>query len=396
MSLTAQAADLKIWRGVRAAWSGFRNQLERPMAPYYLLIGSTALLLGLGLAMVLSASSVNAFSQQDNSYYWAIRQLQWVVIALPCAWLAARAPVRLIRALTWPMLLVSIVLLALTQTSMGVAVNGNQNWLALGPVQVQPSELAKFALVLWCAHVYALKDHLLGSFKHWFGPVVPGMLAVVGLVLMGGDLGTALVIFAIALGMLFVVGVPLRVFAVVTSVVVVTAVFFAARSPERLTRITSYLDPFAHFEDSGWQAAHGLLALASGGLFGKGLGAGQQKWGNLPYPHTDFVFAVLGEELGLVGTLLVLVLFVTMAWAALRIAISTDDLFVRYVIAGSMAWLMAHVVINIGMVLAWLPVIGIPLPFVSYGGSSLVPMLVIIGLMAGFARREGLRASGLK
>jgi cell division protein FtsW len=383
--------------GVTGWVTSFRRTLDRPLAPYYLLLGATGLLLAIGLVMVLSASSVDSFKHHGgNSYYWATKQLMWVLIALPCAWIATRVPMKLLRFASWPMVLVSLVLLVLTQTSLGVEVNGNQNWLGLGPVQIQPSEIAKFSMVLWCADVYARKDALLGSWRHLFIPVVPvtGLLTV--LVLVGGDLGTALVLFAITLGLFWVVGVPARIFLAAVSMVSVAALYLAASSPERLNRITSFVNPFEDFQTSGWQAGHGILGMASGGVFGKGIGASQEKWGNLPEAHTDFIFAVLGEELGLVGTLLVLVLFLTVAYASIRVASRSDNLFVRYATAGVVIWLMAHVVINIGMVLALLPVIGIPLPLVSYGGSSLVPELVALGLVIGFARAEPAAAGALR
>ena len=399
MSATADAGGRS--RGASQATSGWsasvRRTLDRPLTPYYLLLGATGMLLAIGMVMVLSASSVDSFKHHDgNSYYWATKQLMWVLIALPCAFIATRMPLKLLRVLSWPMVAVSIVLLALTQTSLGVEVNGNQNWLGLGPVQIQPSEVAKFSMVLWCADVYARKDALLGSWRHLFVPVVPVTGGLTALVLVGGDLGTALVLFAITLGLFWVVGVPARLFVAAVSVVSVAALYLAASSPERLNRITSFVNPFEDFQNSGWQAGHGILGMASGGILGKGIGASQQKWGNLPEAHTDFIFAVLGEELGLVGTLLVLVLFLTTAYAGIRVAMQTDQLFVRYATAGVVIWLMAHVIINIGMVLALLPVIGIPLPLVSYGGSSLVPELVALGLVIGFARMEPATAGALR
>ena len=162
----------------------------------------------------------------------------------------------------------------------------------------------------------------------------------------------------------------------------------AGISPERLTRITNFVDPFKDYHDAGWQPAHGLYALSTGGLFGQGIGASQQKWGDLPEAHTDFIFAVLGEELGLAGTLLVIGLFLTIAYAALRVARRTADPFVRYATFGVIVWLIGQMIINVGMVLALLPVIGIPLPLVSYGGSALLPSLVALGMLVGFARRE--------
>jgi cell division protein FtsW len=377
--------------------ASLRRSLQRPLAPYYLLLGATGLLLAIGLVMVLSASSVDSYLHHGgNSYYWATKQLVWVLIALPCAWIATRVPLRLVRFLAWPMVAVSLVLLVLTQTSLGVEVNGNKNWLGLGPVQIQPSEIAKFSMVLWCADVYARKDALLGSWRHLVVPVVPVTALLTVLVLLGGDLGTALVLFAITLGLFWVVGVPARIFVAAVSVVSVGALYLAASSPERLHRITSFVNPFDDFQNSGWQAGHGILGMASGGILGKGIGASQQKWGNLPEAHTDFIFAVLGEELGLVGTLLVLTLFLTIAYAGIRVAMQSSDLFVRYATAGVVIWLMAHVIINIGMVLALLPVIGIPLPLVSYGGSSLVPELVALGLVIGFARAEPTAAGALR
>jgi len=307
-----------------------RHTLDRPLAPYYLLLGATGLLLAIGLVMVLSASSVDSYNKHGgNSYYWATKQLVWVLIGLPCAWIATRIPLRLLRFAAWPMVAISLLLLVLTQTSMGVEVNGNKNWLGLGPLQIQPSEVAKFSMVLWCADVYARKDALLGSWRHLVVPVVPVTGLLTGLVLVGGDLGTALVLFAITLGLFWVVGVPAWIFVAAVSVVSVAALYLAASSPERLNRITSFVNPFDDFQNSGWQAGHGILGMASGGLFGKGIGASQQKWGNLPEAHTDFIFAVLGEELGLVGTLLVLVLFLTIAYAGIRVAMQTEILFIR-------------------------------------------------------------------
>ena len=210
------------------------------------------------------------------------------------------------------------------------------------------------------------------------------------------DLGTALVLFAILLGLLWVVGVPARLFGIAISSVGVLAFYLAASNTERRSRLTSFADPFKDLQGDGWQAGHGLLGMSSGGIFGKGLSASQQKWGNLPEAHTDFIFAVLGEELGLIGTLLVLVLFGAIAYAAIRLAINTADPFVRYVTAGVTIWLMSQMIINIGMVLALLPVIGIPLPLVSYGGSALVPSLFALGLLIGFARSEPEAAAALK
>ena len=371
--------------------------LDRPLTSYYLLVVAGGLLLTIGLVMVLSSSSVWSYRVYDgNSYALFVKQLTWVALAAPFMLLAVRLPHRVLRRFAWFGLGLAVLLLALTQTGMGVMVNGNKNWLALGPVQIQPSELAKLAVVLWCAHIYAKKERLLGDWKHTLIPVVPVMALVVGLVVLGHDLGTALVLMAIVLGLLWVVGAPVRIFIGSFLVTGAAALALAASSQERMERLTSFADPFKSFEGAGWQAAHGIFAMSSGGLFGKGIGASQQKWGDLPAAHTDFIFAVLGEELGMVGTLLVLGLFLTLAYAGLRVAQRTQDPFARYMAAGITIWLTAQMMINVGMVLALLPVIGIPLPLVSYGGSALLPSLIALGLLVSLARHEPGAQAALK
>ena len=370
-------------------YAALRHALDRPLTAYYLLLGASALLLVIGLIMVLSASSVYSYRENAGDSYAVVkRQLLWVLIGIPCAFLASRLPFGVLRRFAWVALGASIVLLALTQTGLGVTVNGNKNWLGVGPFLIQPAEIAKLSLVLWAAHIYARKEKRLHSFHQVIMPVVPGMIAVIALVVVGHDLGTALVLFAILLAMLWVVGAPARLFSASLTVIGVAALYLASTSSERRERLTNFADPFKDFHNAGWQPAHGLYALSHGGVFGQGIGASQQKWGNLPEAHTDFIFAVLGEELGLVGTLLVISLFLTIAYAAVRVASRTAEPFVRYMTFGIVVWLLGQMIINVGMVLALLPVIGIPLPLVSYGGSALVPSLVALGLLIGFARRE--------
>ncbi len=372
----------------RTWFAAVRHALDKPLTSYYLLIVAPALLLTLGLVMVLSASSVEAFEQHGDSYYWVRRQVIWVLVGLPLAWIASRVPVGVLRRFAWPGLLLAIALLSLTATPLGVEVNGNANWVGLGPLSLQPSEFAKLGLVVWAAHVYANKERRLDGLHHVLIPVVPGTLVVVGFVLWQRDLGTALVLLAILLAMLWVVGAPGRLFALALSIVGVAAFYLATTSRERRERLLSFTDPFQDYLGAGWQPAHGLYALSSGGWFGEGIGASRQKWGDLPEAHTDFIFAVLGEELGLVGTILVVLLFCIIAFAATRVAVATEDPFVRYASFGIIVWLIGQMMINVGMVLALLPVIGIPLPLVSYGGSALLPSLMALGLLVGFARRE--------
>ena len=282
--MTTTAGQQRRQGAVAGSVAATKHALDRPLTSYYLLLGASTLLLTIGLMMVLSASSVYSYTQYDgNSYYVFFRQLTWVVLALPIAFVASRLPHRLIRALAWPGLAVSTVLLVLTQVpGLGREVNGNTNWLALGPLTIQPSEIAKLAIILWCADLYARKERLLGDWKHTLIPVLPvtGLLTL--LVIKGGDLGTALVLFAIILGMLWVVGAPARLFGGALLVVAVLALWLASTSAERLERLTNFADPFKNYEGAGWQAAHGLFAMSSGGWFGKGISASQQKWGSLP------------------------------------------------------------------------------------------------------------------
>lgn len=371
-----------------------RVALDRPLAAYYLLFTSSALLLTIGLIMVLSASSVWSYTYMHNSYAVVLRQLMWVAIGIPCAYGVSRMPISWLRRLAWPAYFVSCVLLFLT-IFLGTSTNGNQNWLGAGPVKIQPSEIAKFSLVLWSAHVYALKERRLDNLHHVLMPVVPGMALATGLVLAGKDLGTALVFFAIGLGLLWVVGAPGKLFGIATSIIGVGVLFMIGTNAERLGRITSFTNPFKDYHGAGWQPSHGLYALSSGGILGQGIGASQQKWGDLPEAHTDYIFAVLGEELGLVGTLLVIGLFLTLAFACVKVARQSSEPFVRYFTFGVLVWLLGQMIINIGMVLALLPVIGIPLPLVSYGGSALMPSLVALGVVIGFARREPATAAAL-
>jgi cell division protein FtsW len=386
-----------LGRGLGSWVASTKETLDRPLASYYLLLVSSALLLTIGLMMVLSASSVYSYRIYDgNSYHVFLKQMTWVGIALPVAFVVSRLPVRWLRLLAWPGLALAATLVALTQTGLGVEVNGNTNWLAFGPLTLQPAEIAKLAVILWCSDLYARKEKVLARPMHILIPMVPVTGAIVALVIRGGDLGTALVLFAIVLGMLWVVGAPGRLFGLALLIVAVLALYLATTSDERLSRMTTFVDPFSHYDDAGWQPAHGLFAMASGGWFGKGISASQQKWGSLPEAHTDFIFAVLGEELGLVGTLLVLLLFLTIAFAAIRVALRTLDPFVRYMCAGITIWLMAQMVINVGMVLALLPVIGVPLPLVSYGGSALLPSLVALALLISFARAEPEAAAALR
>jgi len=361
--------------------------LHRAAAPYYLLLGATLLLLALGLVMVFSASSVAAFKYLGSSYAIVAKQAMWVGIGLPLMLVASRLPVRAWRAFAYVGLTSAVALLCLVVFA-GTEVNGNRNWLDFGgPFRVQPSELAKLALVIWGADLLARKQKLLTQWKHLLVPLAPVGGFVVVLVLLGGDLGTAIILIAILGALLYVAGSPLRLFLAVGGPVLAVVIVMVRQKAERLERITSWLDPSMDPLGAGWQALHGKFALASGGWWGVGLGGSKEKWGTLPEAHTDFIFAILGEELGLVGTLAVLGLFGVIGYAGLRVAVHAADPFVRLASAGVTAWILVQALVNIGAVLGVLPITGVPLPLVSYGGSALVPTMLALGMLLSFARQ---------
>jgi cell division protein FtsW len=365
-----------------------RTALAKPLAPYYLILGSTVMLTALGLVMVLSASSVESYAANGSSWVIGQRQAIFVAVGIPALLVSSRLPVRWYRRLAFPLLVATLVLLVLVLVpGIGVSVQGNQNWIDIGgPFRIQPSELAKLALVIWGADLLTRKRKLLHQQKHVLIPLVPVAALVIGLVLLGSDLGTSLILMAIVAGLLFFAGAPMRVFFGLATPVLLLVVFMTFERSARLSRLQSFLDPFADYQGAGWQAAHSMFALASGGWWGVGLGASREKWGTLPEAHTDFIFAIIGEELGLVGTITVLLLFGALILGALRIALTTDDMFVRFAAAGMVVWIGVQMIINIGGVLSVVPITGVPLPLVSYGGSALLATMVGLGMLLSFAR----------
>ncbi|MBL7628821.1 putative lipid II flippase FtsW [Frankia sp. CN6] len=363
--------------------------LERPLASYYLLGSSAGLLLLLGLVMVLSASNVRSFADFGSSYTVFLRQATWMGIGLPILLVASRTPVRLFRRAAYPLLAVTLLMLLLVLSPLGVSSNGAQRWVGFGPLTLQPSELAKLALVLWSADLLTRKRRLLGDWKHLIIPIVPVTVFVGGLIMLQPDMGTTIIAFSVLFVALWVVGTPGRVYGALLGVIALVATVLAVIEPYRLARLLSYRDPFDDAQGSGWQAVHGIYALASGGWWGEGLGASREKWPDLlPAPYTDFILAILGEELGLLGCLVVVTLFGVFGYAGLRVAHRTDNHFVRLAAAASTGWILAQAVVNMGAVVGLLPITGIPLPLVSFGGSSLVPTMFSIGMLLAFARSE--------
>ena len=366
--------------------------LHREATPYYLLLGASMLLLVLGIVMVFSASSVIAFSFMGSSFAIVSKQVMWVVIGLPLMWIASRLPVKAWRAFAYLGLITSLALLFLVVFA-GTEVNGNKNWLDFGgPFRIQPSELAKFSLVLWGADLLARKQKLLTQWKHLLVPFVPVSGFVIGLVLLGDDLGTAIILAAIAASMLWVAGAPVRLFVWSGLPTLGVIALMVQTNATRMSRITDWLHPNqADPMGGGFQVLHGKFALASGGWWGAGLGGSKEKWGSLPEAHTDFIFAVIGEELGLVGTLAVLALLGAIGYAGLRVAVAASEPFVRLAAGGVTAWILVQALVNVGAVLGILPITGVPLPLVSYGGSALVPTMMGLGMLLSFARPRGRR-----
>ncbi len=369
------------------------HALQRPLASYHLLLAGTLLLVALGLVMVFSASSVKAYAATGSSYAIAGKQGIYIALGLPLMYVASRLPVRFWRLLGYPLLISSVGLLVLILVpGVGTGVDGAVRWIALpGGFNLQPSELAKFGLALWGADLLVRKKKLLGDWRHLFVPLVPVTGLVLALVMLEPDMGTTLATTSVVVALLWVVGTPARYFASLLGTLVGLAALLAVAEPYRVARLVSFLDPCStqHRLDGGFQACQGLLAMGSGGIFGLGLGASREKWaGGLPNAHTDFVFAIIGEELGLLGSLTVLVLFAVLVYGGVRVAKRTTDPFARLAAAGVTAWLGIQAVINIGAVVGLLPITGIPLPLVSYGGSALLLTLGAIGMLLSFARCE--------
>jgi cell division protein FtsW len=381
-----------VLRGAVAAFEKAKRAWDRPLTAYYVVLGSSLLITALGLVMVFSASQIKALEYGLPSTYYFRKQLFAAFLGTGLLITASRFPVRLHRAFAYPLLLGSAFLMCLVQVpGIGQSVNGNQNWLYLGgPFQLQPSEFGKLALVLWGADLLARKDarNLLVQWKHMLVPLVPVAFMILGLIMLGGDMGTAIILTAILFGLLWLAGAPTRLFAGVLSVAGVIGTLLIKTSGNRMDRLACIGATEVTPGGGCWQAVHGIYALASGGWFGSGLGASVEKWGQLPEPHTDFIFAVTGEELGLAGTLSVLALFAALGYAGIRVAGRTEDPFVRFAAGGVTTWITAQAVVNIGAVLGLLPIAGVPLPLFSYGGSALLPTMFAIGLLICFARSE--------
>jgi cell division protein FtsW len=377
-----------------AGWIGRLRKAERARGGHMttsaaLVIGSTALLLGGGLIMILSSSWVSAYEQYGSPFLFFTRQLMWTFVGIACMIAASVIDYRRWRALSWFLLLASFVGLVLVlHPAFGSAAGGSSRWLEAGPLRFQPSELAKLALILVGADICVRKKHRLWTFKDVILPF--GVIAgIIGLLVMAQpDLGTTLILGGITFTVLFIAGARISVLAGLGFAGAGSAVMLSFSKAYRRARLFSFANPFKDPLNTGYQAVQSQIALGSGGLFGVGLGAGRQKWMYVPNAHTDFIFSIIGEEMGLLGTFAVIALFALLAYAGIRVARRAPDKFGRIVAGAITAWIIGQAVLNMAAVTGLLPITGVPLPLVSFGGSSLIFTMTAIGILVNIGRQE--------
>lgn len=358
---------------------------------YYALMIATFGLLFIGVVMILSASTTVSYKQFNNQYIIFLRQLMFagigIIMMIAISFLPKVFFFKWAKVALW----LSIILLGLVLIpSIGISVAGQRNWISLwGPFRLQPSEIAKLTLIVWGSVVLSKQVRSkVTTWQNLLVPVFPVGVIVSILVILQGDLGTALIVGPILLSLFYAIGAPLRLFTWSTIFGLFAIFLLSIQEGYRIQRFLSWINPSAENQDAGWQVMHGKYALASGGWTGIGLGASKEKWGWLPAAHTDFIFAVVGEEIGLVGTVIVLIFIGTIAFVALSLARKTNDLFTKLIATSVAAWIVVQSIINIGAVLGLLPVTGVPLPLVSYGGSSLVFTMSAIGVLMAVLRAE--------
>jgi cell division protein FtsW len=364
--------------------------LDRPLASYYLVLGCTMLLLAVGLMMVMSTSTAYDLDVGAPPYSMFYKQLLGALAGLVLMWLASKAPSRVFRAFAYPLLLASVLGLVLV-LAFGAEVEGAKRWLDIAGNEVQPSEFAKLALVLWGADLLARKEKLgqLTDWRHLLVPLLPGAAFVCMLVMLGNDLGTTFLLSVIFLSLLWVIGAPGRLLLAVFAVMAFAALMLIAVHPDELQRITEFVSSQTSSNcASCYQLSQGKDALGSGGWFGVGLGASTAKWGWVPLAYADFIFAILGEELGLVGAICVILLYGGIAFAGLRIARRMPDTFSRLAAGTITVWIVVQALVNMGAVLGLLPITGVPLPLISAGVSSLIVTMAALGMLMAFARSE--------
>jgi cell division protein FtsW len=370
---------------VRAAARSRAERLKtnNRTATALLVLGVVLIVIGLGATQ--SASSVVAIDQAEDRFYYFKRQLLGVGIGTIALLITSRIPYRVYRRFAVPGFLLTVGLLVAVLV-VGPVIGGSQRWLPVAGFSFQPSEVAKVALVIVLAHLLEKKHRLLTRFGHFLVPVVFTVGVIGGLVMLQPDLGTTIIIAAAAMAVILASDTPLR-FVLLLTILAVGAVWLLAFSDQyRVDRIVGFLDPWGNASGEGYQLIQGYYALSNGGLFGVGLGASRARWFYLPNAHTDFIFAIIGEEAGLIGGLTVIGLYVALALAGWAVAARAPDRFGRMVAAGLTAWLTFQAVVNIGGVLGVMPITGIALPFVSFGSTALIVAMASLGILVNIAQ----------
>ncbi|WP_046316449.1 putative lipid II flippase FtsW [Mycobacterium sp. UM_Kg1] len=367
----------------------FGAWLGRPMTSFHLIVAIAALLTTLGLIMVLSASGVESYGVDGSAWLIFAKQVLWTVIGLFGCYVALRMPVRFMRRMAFPGFAFTIVLLVLVLIpGIGTLSNGSRGWFVIAGFSMQPSELAKIAFAIWGAHLLASRRMERATLREMLVPLVPAAVVALVLIVAQPDLGQTVSLGIILLALLWYAGLPLKVFTSSLLSVVSAAVILALSEGYRSDRVRSWLDPDADPQNAGYQARQAKFALANGGIFGDGLGQGTAKWNYLPNAHNDFIFAIIGEELGFIGGFGLLALFGLFAYTGMRIAKRSADPFLRLLTAATTMWVIGQSFINVGYVIGLLPVTGIQLPLISAGGTSTATTLFMIGIMANAARHE--------
>lgn len=388
----AQAGGVQAGMGQKPrAFQRLRNwfnaRVGRPTAMYYWIIGTTVALTLIGRMTVLSASTAETISQGEDPYGLFLKESGFAVAGLALMFVLSCVPAWLWKKIAPVLFLLAVALLVLIFTPLGVDINGNLNWLALGPVTFQPSEAAKLALAVWMGAVLAAKGSLVRNIWHVILPVGVGGAAVLALILGGKDLGTAVIVGMMILAGLLFAGVRKWLLAVALVAAGIVAGLFSILSDNRTSRFASWLGDCSQ-DGACDQYLNGVYALASGGWFGVGLGQSRQKWNWIPEAHNDFIFAIIGEEFGLLGTLVIVGLYGVLAFAIFRVVNTRNDPFSRITCGMILTWIIGQAVVNIAVVVGLLPVIGVPLPLISYGGTALIMVLAALGVVLSFSRTD--------
>lgn len=366
-----------------------KNVFVAESSTFYTILGVTLFLVVFGVVMVLSSSSVEQYAKTHDFFGAASRQGLYAVLGVPLMLVASRIPARVWRKWAMRFFGAALALQLLVYTPLGIEVQGNRNWVGFGSFTAQPSEAIKLALALGIGAIMYVKRDKLDDWKEIFVPVGIATVLPLGMVLLGGDQGTAMIMLILVLGALYIGGARARHLLVILGSIAVVLPFVTMSSASRQVRISAWLSGCTdsnQYQDLCWQPVHGMWALASGGVFGVGLGNSKAKWSWLPEADNDYIFAIIGEELGLVGAVVVLALFIVLAVSMIKVIRQSDDPFVKTVTGAIMAWIIGQALVNIAVVLGLLPVLGVPLPLISAGGSALIMTLIAIGVVLSFAR----------